>query len=122
MIPLTGTLQGESFTATPGKRGDWTIAIEGERGRQLAIALGARRGAAFHFTPARAAKWHALWLAGFSARPFRIQDETHWRYAGAGQENLIRRAAVVAATNLLRAVCPDGKGPPPKESVGLRSL
>lgn len=94
MIPPTGTVGAESYAAVIGKRGDVTIWIEG-RGKQLAVALGGRCGDGYcHLTPARAEKWYALWITGFSVRAVRVADTVHYRYSGMGRTDLMRREAL----------------------------
>lgn len=125
MIPTTGGRIGESYSATPGKRGDIAIRIVGERGITLAQALGARRAmslavspeACFHFTPGRSKKWYRLWTAGFSAHSTRIEGVIHWRYNGQGRINLLRNEAlqILKAREQLASITP----PPPPPQITL---
>lgn len=72
----SGTIDGETFTATSAND-EVCIRVHKNtpdglpgRGQLLAEALGARPAAnsTHYLTPARAAKWHTLFAAGFTAR------------------------------------------------------
>lgn len=96
MIPASGNVGGESFIAHTSDR-EVCIKVGKDvpdgypgRGENLARALDGRYAPGvrcFYLTPARAAKWYCLFMAGFDARQVGTKwGGTAWVYFRAGAE------------------------------------
>jgi len=96
MIPTTGRLAHESFRAQETKGGEILIMVAKDvpdglpgRGELLAQALHGRHAPSlrgYYLTPARARKWHALFMAGATAQPKRHRYGKGWTFVVAMRE------------------------------------